>query len=545
MSSRYAGIGVDPVASPSTAAGFRRTTASTMSAATVAVSAADPSGTTSINGFLSSSGVSSPGVSSSGGPDQGGPDRAHGQPVRQQPDPAGQVEGGEERRGGRLGTQRRGDRRLQRVPHVRDAAAEDARGRGDRQAEHPHRVRHPGGEAVAGADRRGFPGGGRGEHGHGRGRLPLGRPGGGQRGAGGAQLEAAALTARAERTLRVDWHVPDLAGRAVGAAPQRPRQHEAGREAGAEAEVGQVVGAAEHVGAPGGRVEVVLHHDRGAGAVGQLGGEREPVAAQAEVDRESQRPAVAVDDPRDADADMRGQGAVERGGEDVEHSRRAGEDPVGAGHRAPPRLGDDGAVGVHDRAQHLGGPDVEPHPHFTGPDVTAHETPSSPDSTSTAAPVSTTSSPSGDMRTTRSAAVSAITRSRTVASRVLRGSSPNRSGGPASTTSCRLSAATTGASTWPSMAPADARDRSPRRRQAAATMVSRQPDLPQAQRGPAGSMTTWPISPAAQACPWTRAPPTTSPAPTPVPIRTSIRSAAVVPPKVYSPRTAVLASLAT
>ena len=47
-------------------------------------------------------------------------------------------------------------------------------------------------------------------------------------------------------------------------------------------------------------------------------------------------------------------------------------------------------------------------------------------------------------------------------------------------------------------------------------MVSRQPVLPQAQGAPAGSTTTWPISPAAQACPWTSAPPTTRPAPTPV-----------------------------
>src|SRR5712672_437555 len=110
MSSRYAGSGVDPVASPSTAAGFRRTTASTISAATAAISAADPSGTTSISGFLSRS---------SGLPDQSGTDRGDGQPVRQQPDPAGQVEGGEERRGGGLGAQRRGDRRPQRLPNVR------------------------------------------------------------------------------------------------------------------------------------------------------------------------------------------------------------------------------------------------------------------------------------------------------------------------------------------------------------------------------------------------------------------------------------------
>src|ERR1700750_1911454 len=71
MSSWYAGSGLDPVASPSTAAGFRRTTASTTPAATAAISAADPSGTTSISDYLSSSGRSSSGV-----PDQGGTDRA-------------------------------------------------------------------------------------------------------------------------------------------------------------------------------------------------------------------------------------------------------------------------------------------------------------------------------------------------------------------------------------------------------------------------------------------------------------------------------------
>src|ERR1700761_84583 len=530
MSSPYVGSGVDPVASPSTAAGFRRTTASTMSAATAAVSAADSSGTTSISSFLSSSGV----------PDQGGPDRADGQPVWQQPNPAGQVEGGEERRGGGLGAQRRGDRRLERLPHVRGAAAGDDRGRGGRPAHHPPRVRHPGGEAVASGDRRGFPGGGRGEQGHGRGRLPHGGPGGGQRGAGGAQLEAAALPARAERTLRVGWHVPDLAGRAVGAAPQRPRQHEAGREAGAEAEVGQVVGAAEHVGVPGGRGEGGLPRDRGAGAVGQQGGEREPVAAEAEVDRVAHRPAVAVDDPRDADADVRRQGAVERGGEQVDHGGGGVEDPVRAGQGVLPDLGDDGAIGVDDRAEDLRRPDVQSHPQAAG-----HEIPSSPDSTSTAAPTSTTSSPSGDMRTTRSAAESAITRCLTVASSATRSSPSSRSNGPARTTSCRLSAATTGASTSPSKVPTDASGRSPRRSCDAARMVSRQPLRPQAQGAPAGSTTTRPISPAAQLCPWRSAPPTTSPAPTPVPMRSSIRSAAVVPPKVYSARTAVLASLAT
>ena len=122
----------------------------------------------------------------------------------------------------------------------------------------------------------------------------------------------------------------DLPRRTVRAAPQCSRQHEAGRKAGAEGEVGQVVGAAEHVGAPGGRVEVVLNDDGSAGAIGKPVSEREPVAAEAEVDSMAHGTLAAVDNPGNSDADVRWQSAVQRGSEEVEDARRGAEDPVGA-----------------------------------------------------------------------------------------------------------------------------------------------------------------------------------------------------------------------
>ncbi len=84
-----------------------------------------------------------------------------------------------------------------------------------------------------------------------------------------------------------------------------------------------------------------------------------------------------------------------------------------------------------------------------------------------------------------------------------------------------------------------------RRRCGTARIVSRQPVREQAQRSPSGSTTTCPISPAAPRWPCSSEPSSTSPAPTPIPIRSTIRPPSPVWPKVCSPRTAVLASFAT
>ena len=84
-----------------------------------------------------------------------------------------------------------------------------------------------------------------------------------------------------------------------------------------------------------------------------------------------------------------------------------------------------------------------------------------------------------------------------------------------------------------------------RRRWGTARIVSRQPVREQAQRSPSGSTTTWPISPAAPRWPCSSEPPSTRPAPTPVPTRSTIRPPSPEAPKVCSPRTAVLASFAT
>ena len=74
------------------------------------------------------------------------------------------------------------------------------------------------------------------------------------------------------------------------------------------------------------------------------------------------RAAVAVDDPWDPDADVRRQGAVERDGKQVEHAGGGVEDPVRSWPGVLPGLGDDGTVGVDDRAQDLGRPDVQADP---------------------------------------------------------------------------------------------------------------------------------------------------------------------------------------
>ena len=155
-----------------------------------------------------------------GVPDHGGADGADGHAGRYQPHAGGQVEGSEERRCGGLCPQGGGDGSQQRLAQVRDAAADDDRARVNRQAEHPDRVSHPGGEAVTNGDSIRVPRSGDGEDGLRRERLAVGWPGSGQGGTGGAQLQAAALPASAERAIGVDGHVSDLTGRAAGAAPQ-------------------------------------------------------------------------------------------------------------------------------------------------------------------------------------------------------------------------------------------------------------------------------------------------------------------------------------
>ena len=60
--------------------------------------------------------------------------------------------------------------------------------------------------------------------------------------AGDERLEAAALAAGADRAVRVEDGVPDLAGQAAGAAVEPAVEDEAGRDAGPDREVGDVVG---------------------------------------------------------------------------------------------------------------------------------------------------------------------------------------------------------------------------------------------------------------------------------------------------------------
>ena len=89
----------------------------------------------------------------------------------------------------------------------------------------------------------------------------------GDRGTGGEGLEAARLAARAERTARVDDGVADLAGEAAGATVEPAVEHDAGRDPGADGEVGEVaavdaVSDAAPVQAERGGSGVVLDDDR-------------------------------------------------------------------------------------------------------------------------------------------------------------------------------------------------------------------------------------------------------------------------------------------
>ena len=92
--------------------------------------------------------------------------------------------------------------------------------------------------------------------------------------AGGDGLQAAALAALAGRAGRVDGEVPDLAGGAVLAAAQPTVEHQPGGQAGADAEVDEVVLAAERDRAERRGVDVVLDDDRHAEPVGEQAAQR-------------------------------------------------------------------------------------------------------------------------------------------------------------------------------------------------------------------------------------------------------------------------------
>src|SRR5690606_20064473 len=109
----------------------------------------------------------------------------------------------------------------------------------------------------------------------------------GQPPAGGAELEAAGLPARARPYGRVGDVVADLAGHAAAAAAEQPVEDQAGRQAGAYVEDGPVVtttvSAQPLCGTPCCGVDVVLHHDRGAPQPGsQCRGQVERGAVQPE-----------------------------------------------------------------------------------------------------------------------------------------------------------------------------------------------------------------------------------------------------------------------
>src|SRR5213078_4447063 len=72
-----------------------------------------------------------------------------------------------------------------------------------------------------------------------------GRPRGGERGTRRDRLQAAALAALAQRAGGVNRDVPDLSGRTVVAPSEPALEYQPGRQTGADADVDQVVLAAQ------------------------------------------------------------------------------------------------------------------------------------------------------------------------------------------------------------------------------------------------------------------------------------------------------------
>src|SRR5690606_17357471 len=91
-------------------------------------------------------------------------------------------------------------------------------------------------------------------------------PGASQRAPSAERLDAAALTAPAHSSVRIDRDVADLACRAARAAPQCPADDDARSHASAQVEIGDrraVGGSAQRCSAQRSGFDVVLHRDWG------------------------------------------------------------------------------------------------------------------------------------------------------------------------------------------------------------------------------------------------------------------------------------------
>jgi hypothetical protein len=157
--------------------------------------------------------------------------------------------------------------------------------------------------------------------------------------------------------------VPDLARTAAGAAVEPPGQDDACGEPGPDGQVGQigVVEVEDAGGADRGGVDVVLDGDRKPGPSGKARGERQPVAADAEVHRVGEHALARVDDPRHADPDP-GQGRQRRSdpvGQLVRGGRGDVDDLVRTGLAPHPHVGEHHVVGADGHAEHLRAADVE------------------------------------------------------------------------------------------------------------------------------------------------------------------------------------------
>ena len=172
--------------------GGSATSASIVSAARAATSAAEASGTTSTTSAQQSGARSR--------------DRLV---LRDHPDPRGQVERREERRGRRLGTQGVGHRIDQGRAEVGDSATQHDRRRVDGRQRVRTASATPRPRTGRDRDRPRVTGAAAGEQ-RLRGCVGSGRPGLGQGPPGRDRLEAAALAALADRAARVDRHVADL-----------------------------------------------------------------------------------------------------------------------------------------------------------------------------------------------------------------------------------------------------------------------------------------------------------------------------------------------
>ncbi|CAI7637260.1 unnamed protein product, partial [Penicillium discolor] len=126
-------------------------------------------------------------------------------------------------------------------------------------------------------------------------------PGLGQRPAAAERLHAAALSAAAQTPAGVDGEVPDLARGPPRPAPDAAVDDDAGRDAGAQVQVGHRSGdVAQDGGAERGRLHVVLHPERDAQRL--LGARREVEGFHAEVHGVQHTPGLRLHEAGDADA---------------------------------------------------------------------------------------------------------------------------------------------------------------------------------------------------------------------------------------------------